>query len=74
MNEFGSEMARAAAVGMCRPGWQELNQPVLPKNLFGKLTLVTLTAWPVTSIRVTTVIVVQWRRELHFPGKKAFSW
>ena len=23
MNEFGSEIARAAAVGMCRPGWQE---------------------------------------------------
>lgn len=23
MNEFGSELARAAAMGMCRPGWQE---------------------------------------------------
>lgn len=23
MNEFGSEIARAAAIGMCRPGWQE---------------------------------------------------
>jgi len=23
MNEFGSEIARAAATGMCRPGWQE---------------------------------------------------
>lgn len=23
MNEFGSEIARAAAIGMCRPDWQE---------------------------------------------------
>lgn len=59
---------------MCRPGWQELNQPVPPKNLYGKLTLVTLTAWPASSVRVITVIAVQGRRELHFPGKEAFSW
>lgn len=69
MNEFGSEIARAAAMGMCRPGWQEtepfFNTASSSQKAKWKATLVKLTVWPsklYQSYRM--VIIVQWRREL----------
>lgn len=78
MNEFGSEIARAAAGGMCRPGWQET------KPFFETASSSSKAKWKAYTVKCTvrrrelhrsyhTVVIVRWRRELlAFPWEESF--
>lgn len=67
MNEFGSEIARAAALGMCRPGWQEA------KPFFETVTSSSTAEWRAHTCRTRCELLSEVSHSQYCPVEKGIA-